>query len=96
MAENLVHLAERFLRLSGELDATRRAMLACLSNGLDHDEASAPAKLNGKDLSPCTHAAAPNQGQGRKRLRAHSSGQIDRSARGRAETVEGDGGAGRP
>ena len=55
MAENLVRLAERFLRLSGELDATRRAMLACLSNGLDHDGAGAPgqpaaAKPNGAPM----------------------------------------------
>jgi hypothetical protein len=33
VAENLVELAERFLRLSGELDATRDAMKRLLLNG---------------------------------------------------------------
>ena len=33
MSDNLVHLSEQFLRLSGELDATRAAMRKLLLNG---------------------------------------------------------------
>lgn len=49
-------LAERYICLSSEIEGVRRAMLVCLSNGLDHDEASAPgepaaAKPNGKETS---------------------------------------------
>jgi hypothetical protein len=56
VAENLVHLAERFLRLSTELEDTRRLMLSALTNG--GGESS---------TGPFAHA----EGRGAKRLRSN-------------------------
>ena len=62
-------LAERFVSLSSEIESVRREMLVCLSNGVDHDEASAPgqpaaakAQPNGVDLHP-----PPRQAKARRR-----------------------------
>jgi hypothetical protein len=50
MAEDLVHLAETFLRLSGELNETREAMKRLLLNGGEGTPAgpfSRPARVSG-------------------------------------------------
>lgn len=56
----LVALAERFICLSSEIEGVRRAMLACLSNGIGTDAAGAPgqaASANGRD----PHQPPPRQ-----------------------------------
>ena len=47
MSENLVELAQRFVRLSGELDATRDAMKRLLLNGAGPNENPTPARRPG-------------------------------------------------
>jgi hypothetical protein len=44
MIGNLVDLAQRFVRLSSELDATRDAMRRLLLNGAGHNENPTPAR----------------------------------------------------
>ena len=47
MHGNLVELAQQFVRLSGELDATRDAMKRLLLNGAGQNENPTPAKRPG-------------------------------------------------
>ena len=48
MSENLVELAQRFVRLSGELDLTRDAMRRLLMNGAgSSNENPTPARRSG-------------------------------------------------
>jgi hypothetical protein len=57
--ENLVQLAEQFVRLSGELDATREAMKRLLLNGEGEDPRipfTRPARVSGGVQRPAAEA----------------------------------------
>jgi hypothetical protein len=57
VSENLVQLAEQFLRLSGELDATREAMKRVLMNGAEAGPfAATPARRPGANRSKAREA----------------------------------------
>ncbi len=42
MSDNLVQLAEKYIRLTGEIEDVRRGMLACLANGAGAGDAPRP------------------------------------------------------
>ena len=58
MSGNLVELAQRFVRLSGELDLTRDAMKRLLLNGAGPNENPTPAKRPGAKGPQSSHPKA--------------------------------------
>jgi hypothetical protein len=65
MAENLIQLAERYVRLSGELDATRDAMKRVLMNG------------GGESLPVRPSSPAARRAAGQRHPKAIAAAKID-------------------
>ena len=67
MSGNLVKLAQRFVRLSGELHATRDAMRRLLLNGAGSpNENPTPARRPGAKRPQSSHPKAASGGSGRR------------------------------